>query len=50
MIKKKYTNWGEYDLKKNNYRRAILFYKKALAIDSVDIQLAQQIDELKSIK
>ncbi len=47
-IKKSYIHWAEQDLKKNNRRRAALFYKKALAVDPGDIQLAQRLEEIES--
>ncbi len=46
-IKQRYTDWAEQDIKKNNYKRAVLLYKKALAIDPNDLQLIQLIRKLK---
>ena len=50
MIKRIYVNWAEEDVKKNNFYRAVLFYKKALTIDPQDSKLAQVLKELKSMK
>ncbi len=47
MIKKSYVSWAEQDLKNNNHHRAILFYKKALAIDPADTKLVQALKTLK---
>ena len=46
IIKKSYIAWAEHDLKKNNYQRAVLFYKKALAIDPNDTKLVKLIEVL----
>ena len=48
IIKNKYIYWADHDLKKNNYRRAMIFYKKALAIDPTDAQLVERLEALKN--
>ncbi len=50
IIKKTYIVWAEQDVKDKNYRRAALFYNKALAIDPADAQLAHRLQEIKSLR
>ncbi len=50
IIKKTYIVWAEQDVKDKNYRRAALFYNKALAIDPADAQLVHRLQQINSLR
>lgn len=49
LIKKSYINWAETDVRQNELRRAVLFYRKALEIDPQDTKIARRLDEITSL-